>query len=124
MSIKTPKIDKDLLVHTITWYRNNLSLKINKEKDAYEIKHVRVSPNMVVFNQSGLLVESGMGNFQIYYQPGISSSLPKDESGNEIRFAIGDTIKWDQNPNLMEIKNIRPTWGDEGTIHHWEIWCD
>ena len=111
-------ISPRVLVHHGNLYKTKL---IDPDtKPAAILDKIRVQPNMVMYNNMGLKIEAGMGNFQIFWDATHSTPLP-----DGVVFAIGDVITANFYTYKFVIRSVKPFY-TEGTneLHHIEMWCD
>lgn len=127
----TQPILKKFLPHTVKLYKSKL---ISKDTEFFTLDHVRFQINPPFYTDKGVLQQSGMGNYKLYFDLVNSqawSMIPGDKEGEwkrdkliDIKFAIGDTIKFDHYPYVSKIIKIEPIWGETNQIHHYEIGLD
>ena len=111
-------MDKSILVHHGNLYKTKLI--DNTTEPVAILDHIRIQPNMVIYNNMGLKTEAGMGNFQIFWDATHSTPLP-----DGVTFAIGDVITANFYPYKFVIRIVRNFY-TEGTdkLHHIEMWAD
>lgn len=112
-------INKNVLIHKVKWYQTKIN---TAETEGFDIDHVRIYSNMMVFNDLGQFIQGGLGNYCVFYDMHYSTPLPEGKT-----FSVGDVFIFDQYPSRLVIRNVRPIWAEgknSDKPHHYEIWCD
>ena len=89
--------------------------EINGEK--YKLKNIRIDTNDFGMMEAPTYQFTSASQFVLYYQPGLSTGLPKGR-----RFNNGDVIISDD-PNIAQriIKRVKLCVGRNNKINHYEI---